>query len=72
MEQVHAGSAGSDSSSGLEVSMDSYGAIPVKAGNNTMPIAIVGKNYRFPSDMTSPQGFGSYVRNLEALGPRCR
>ena len=55
MEQVHVGSACSDSSSGVEVSMDSSGAIPVKAGENTMPIAIIGMSCRFPGDATSPE-----------------
>ena len=56
MEQVHVGFAGSDSSSGVEVSMDSFGAaVPLKAGENTKPIAIVGMSCRFPGDATGPE-----------------
>ena len=67
MEQVHVGSAGSDSSSGVEVSTDSYGSIPAKAGDSPFLIttSALGAGVDYPSlrrviHVDAPKGLVAY------------
>ena len=69
MEQLHFSSAGSDNSSGVEISTDSYGSIPAKAGDSPFLItaSALGAGVEYPSlrrviHVDTPKGLVAYGR----------